>query len=86
MLMRSLLDDMLGLIFYSLLEVSSFQESLAIRCVVGRYSLGSACLAWFYRKLCRASHINTHDISRSLILLKYGYMIGFHTLHLIVCI
>ena len=36
---------------------------------VGRYNWGSACLAWLYRQLCRASHINTHDISEPLILL-----------------
>ena len=36
----------------------------------GRYSWGSACLAWLYRQLCRASHIDTHDISRPLILLQ----------------
>ena len=37
MLMRNLFDDMLGLIFYSLLEVFSFQESLAIRCILCFY-------------------------------------------------
>ena len=35
----------------------------------GRYSWGSACLAWLYRQLCPASHIDTHDISGPLILL-----------------
>ena len=38
--------------------------------VDSRYSWGSACLAWFYRQLCRASHIDTHDISSPLILLQ----------------
>ena len=38
--------------------------------VVGRYSWGSACLVWLYRQLCCASHIDTHDISRPVILLQ----------------
>ena len=38
--------------------------------VAGRYSWGSACLAWLYQQLCRASHIDTHDISGPLILLQ----------------
>ena len=37
--------------------------------VVGHYSWGSACLVWLYRKLCRSSHIDTHDIFEPLILL-----------------
>ena len=36
----------------------------------GPYSWGSACLAWIYRYLCRASHIDTHDIFGPLILLQ----------------
>ena len=36
---------------------------------VGHYSWGSACLAWLNRQLCRASHIDTHDIFGPLILL-----------------
>ena len=38
--------------------------------VAGRYSWGSTCLAWLYRQLCRASHIDTLDISDPLILLQ----------------
>ena len=37
---------------------------------VGTYSWGSACLAWLYRVLCWASHINAHDISSPLIILQ----------------
>ena len=36
----------------------------------GRYSWGSACLAWLYRQLCRTSHIDTLEIFGSLILLQ----------------
>ena len=36
----------------------------------GHYSWGSACLEWLYQQLCRASHIDTHDISGPLILLQ----------------
>ena len=35
----------------------------------GHYSWGSSCLVWIFRQLCHASHIDTHDISGSLILL-----------------
>ena len=35
----------------------------------GHYIWGSAFLAWIYQQLCHASHIDTHDISRPLILL-----------------
>ena len=38
--------------------------------VAGRYRWGSTCLAWLYRQLCRASHIDTLDISDPLILLQ----------------
>ena len=41
--MRSLFDNMLGLIFYSLLEVFYFQESLAIKRIL--------CFYLFYRIL-----------------------------------
>ena len=36
----------------------------------GTYSWGSACLAWLYRELCRASHIDARDISSPLIILQ----------------
>ena len=36
----------------------------------GTYSWGSACLAWLYRELCRASHIDACDISGPLIILQ----------------
>ena len=36
----------------------------------GTYSWGSACLAWLYRELCRASHIDARDISGPLIILQ----------------
>ena len=36
----------------------------------GTYGWGSACLAWLYRELCRASHIDAHDISGPLIILQ----------------
>eukprot|EP00261_Vitis_vinifera_P018241 XP_010648236.1 PREDICTED: serine/threonine-protein phosphatase 7 long form homolog [Vitis vinifera] len=54
-------SDKVHLMFLPLLE--DFE-------VAGRYSWGSACLAWLYRQLCRASHIDTHDISGPLILLQ----------------
>ena len=36
----------------------------------GTYSWGSACLAWLYRELCRASHIDARDISGPLIIFQ----------------
>lgn len=36
----------------------------------GQYSWGSACLAWLYRELCRASQIDTLEIAGPLILLQ----------------
>ena len=54
-------SDKVQLMFLPLLE--DFE-------VAGRYSWGSACLAWLYRQLCRASHIDTHDISGPLNLLQ----------------
>ena len=39
--------------------------------VVGTYSWGSACLAWLYRELCRASHIEARDILGQLIILQF---------------
>ncbi|KAL6339402.1 hypothetical protein AAG906_032934 [Vitis piasezkii] len=47
--------------------------------VVGRYSWGSACLAWLYRQLCRASHIDTHDISAHRFCSDYGWRDEFRT-------
>ena len=38
--------------------------------VTGTYNWGSACLAWLYREMCRASRIDAHDASSSLILLQ----------------
>ena len=38
--------------------------------VIGTYSWGSACLAWLYREMCRASHIDAHDVSDPFILLQ----------------
>ncbi|KAL6336903.1 hypothetical protein AAG906_036217 [Vitis piasezkii] len=38
--------------------------------VTGTYNWGSACLAWLYREMCRASRIDAHDVSGSLILLQ----------------
>ncbi|WKA01454.1 hypothetical protein VitviT2T_019735 [Vitis vinifera] len=38
--------------------------------VTGTYSWGSACLAWLYREMCQASHIDAHDVSGPLILLQ----------------
>ena len=38
--------------------------------VTGTYSWGSACLAWLYREMCRASRIDAHDVSGPLILLQ----------------
>ena len=37
----------------------------------GTYSWGSACLAWLYRELFRASHIDARDISCPLIILQF---------------
>ncbi|XP_022150105.1 serine/threonine-protein phosphatase 7 long form homolog [Momordica charantia] len=37
---------------------------------VGQYSWGSACLAWLYRELCRASRVDALDIADPLILLQ----------------
>ena len=54
-------SDKVHLMFLPLLE--DFE-------VARRYSWSSACLAWLYRQLCRASHIDTHDISGPLILLQ----------------
>ena len=39
--------------------------------VAGTYSWGIAYLAWLYRELCQASHINAHDISSPLIILQF---------------
>ncbi len=36
--------------------------------VAGRYSWGSAALAWLYRELCRATDSNSCDIVGALIL------------------
>ncbi|XP_050254850.1 serine/threonine-protein phosphatase 7 long form homolog [Quercus robur] len=36
-----------------------------------RYSWGSACLAWLYRELCRASHKETSQIGGCLLLVQY---------------
>ena len=36
---------------------------------IGTYSWDSACLAWLYRDMCRASH-NVHDVLGPLILLQ----------------
>ena len=36
-----------------------------------RYSWGSACLAWLYRELCRASHKDTSQIGGCLLLVQY---------------
>ena len=38
--------------------------------VTGTYSWGSTCLTWLYREMCRASHIDAHDVSGPLILLQ----------------
>ena len=38
--------------------------------VTGTYSWGSACVAWLYREMCRAFHIDAHDVSGPLILLQ----------------
>ncbi|RVW46284.1 Serine/threonine-protein phosphatase 7 long form-like [Vitis vinifera] len=38
--------------------------------VIGIYSWGSACLAWLYREMYRASHIDAHDVSGPLVLLQ----------------
>ncbi|RVX02742.1 Serine/threonine-protein phosphatase 7 long form-like [Vitis vinifera] len=48
------------------------EESISVILGLISYSSleGSACLAWLYRQLCRASHIDTHDISSPLILLQ----------------
>ena len=55
------LKNMVHLMFLSLLEDFG---------VIGTYSWGSACLAWLYREMCRASCIDAHDISGPLILLQ----------------
>ena len=54
------LKNMVHLMFLSLLEDFG---------VTGTYSWGSACLAWLYREMCRASRIDAHDVSGPLILL-----------------
>ena len=54
-------NNMVHLMFLSLLEDFG---------VIGTYSWGSACLAWLYQEMCRASCIDAHDISGPLILLQ----------------
>ena len=54
-------SDKVHLMFFPLLQ--GFEA-------IGRYNWGSTCLVSLYRQLCRASHIDTHDISKPLILLQ----------------
>ena len=54
------LKNMVHLMFLSLLKDFG---------VIGTYSWGSACLAWLYREMCRASHIDAHDVLGPLIFL-----------------
>ena len=63
---NKILKDIVLEIRYCLMFLPLLQDFEA----AGHYSWGSACLAWFYQQLCRASHIDTRDISRSLILLQ----------------
>ena len=55
------LNNMVHLMFLPLLE--NFAG-------IGTYSWDSACLAWLYREMCRASRIDAHDVSGPLILLQ----------------
>ena len=79
--MRSQYDVIVGLIYYSSLMDSFLQPSQIVRYLmfspllkdletIGTYNWGSTCLAWLYKELCRASHINIHDISGPLITLQ----------------
>ncbi|XP_022152174.1 uncharacterized protein LOC111019957 isoform X2 [Momordica charantia] len=54
-------NTLVHLMFLPLLK--DFEEA-------GRYSWGSACLAWLYRELCRASQIDALEIAGPLILLQ----------------
>ncbi|KAL6316441.1 hypothetical protein AAG906_018144 [Vitis piasezkii] len=54
-------NNMIHLMFLPLLEDFG---------VIDTYSWGSVCLAWLYREMCRASRIDVHDVSGSLILLQ----------------
>ena len=50
---------------------ASHVSSIAIRFrVVDGYKWGSAYLAWLYREICQASHVQTCDIASLLILLQ----------------
>ncbi|KAI4369987.1 hypothetical protein MLD38_018375 [Melastoma candidum] len=54
-------DNLMHLMWLPLLE--DFERA-------GTYSWGSACLAWLYRQLCRASQKNASQVAGCLVLLQ----------------
>ncbi|KAJ7949471.1 Serine/threonine-protein phosphatase 7 long form-like [Quillaja saponaria] len=49
--------------------------------VDGQYSCGSASLAWLYREMCYATHLDASEIAGPLILLQERGVTDYHWLH-----